>query len=144
MTAPHPPIDLDDHAAVRTMLGSIPLRVRPRCTDVVALLAGGDHLARTVVLLDDVPGGLPQHERVRIFSRFWRKVRARTEAAEAAAVALVREGSREPTGDDLAAHDAIRATAAHAGITCLAMFLTTRDGTELLVPRPVSVDDAAS
>lgn len=129
-----PPIDLDDRVAVLAVLGDIPLRAHPGCTDMLVLLAGDDRRASKVVMLDDVPNRLAQHERVQTFGRFWRHLRADEPAAAAAAVAIYRDGHPDPTGEDFAWHDPIRATAAHAGITCLGVYLATDHGTVELLP----------
>jgi len=130
-----PPIDLDDSTAVLAVFGDIPLRVHPRCTDVLVLLAGDDRRARMIVTLDDIPNRLPQHERVQAFGRFWRHVHADVPTVAAAAVAIYRDGHPDPTGEDFSWHDAIRATAAHAGITCLGVYLATDHGAVQLLPR---------
>src|SRR5688572_13007389 len=110
-----PPIDLDDPNAVRAAIADIPLRVRPGRVDLMIMVAGGDRLAGTLVLIDDVPGSLAQHERVQALARTWRQLREELDDT-AVAVTVCRDGTPEPTGEDLAWHDAIRATAAHVGV----------------------------
>jgi hypothetical protein len=128
-----PPIDLDDSAAVCAALADIPLRVRPGYTDLMVMIAGADRLASTLLLVDDVPDRLAQHERVQSLSRMWRELAAARDGASVA-VALCRSGHPDPTGDDLAWHDAIRATATNAGITCTGVFLSTHHGVAQVLP----------
>jgi hypothetical protein len=128
-----PPIDLDDTAAVQGALRDIPLRTRPGCIDVMIMIAGADRLASTLLLIDDVPADLAQHRRVQAFARTWRDLRDQREAV-AVAVTVCREGGPDPTGEDLAWHDAIRATAAHAGVSCLGVFVSTPRGVAQVLP----------
>jgi len=129
-----PPIDLDDTDAVLTAIADIPPRVRPRCTDLMLLVAGADRRSDTLLLVDDIPDRLPQHQRVQALSRLFRQLRSDLPGAEATAVAVCRAGHPDPTGEDLAWHDAIRATASHAGITCLGVYLSTDHGVVQVLP----------
>ena len=129
-----PPIDLDDSAAVRAAVSDFPIRVRPGCIDLVMMIAGVDRLAGTLLLIDDVPGDLAQHERVQALARTWRQLRDER-GDVAVAVTVCRDGHPDPTGEDLAWHDAIRATAAHAGVTCLGVYVATYRGVSQVLPR---------
>jgi hypothetical protein len=128
-----PPIDLDDTAAVRAAISEIPLRVRHGHLDLMIMIAGLDRLAGTLLLIDDVPASLAQHERVPTLARAWRRLRD-DHGDITVAVAVCREGYPDPAGEDLAWHDAIRATAVHTGITCLGVYLATERGVVQILP----------
>ena len=129
-----PPIDLEDSAAVLSAVAEIAVRARPAHTDLMVLLAGDDRRSDTLLLIDDVPNSLPQHERVRALSRMWREVRVDLQDCTTAVVVVCRDGHPDPGGEDLAWHDAARATAAHAGVTCLGVYLATSRGVVQVLP----------
>jgi hypothetical protein len=53
----------------------------------------------------------------------------------AVVVAICRAGHPDAGGEDLAWHDAIRTTAAHAGVACLGVYLSTDHGVAQVLPR---------
>jgi hypothetical protein len=128
-----PPIDLGDSSAVLSALADIPVRVRPRCTDLMVMIAGENRRSATILLVDDVPDDLPQHRRVQALGRMWRELRADHPDA-VVAVTVCRGGGPDLCGDDLAWHDAIHGTATHAGITCLGVYLSTLFGAVQVLP----------
>ena len=130
-----PPIPLDHPSTVQAFFADVPLRVRPRMVDLVILAAGEDHQAGQIALLDDLPQGLPQHERAKTLNRFWRRISDDFEDMRCVAVAVCRFGHLSAAGEDLAWHDAIRATAGMAGLDCCSVFLSTPAGTTELLPR---------
>lgn len=129
------PVDLDDPYEVLTTLADLPVRTRHGHLDLVLLTASHDHLSTRIVLVDDIPVSTSGADRARGLRKLWTRVRD-LDGTTAAAVGVCRDGTLAIGGDELAWHDALRATAALAGVECIGVYLVTPHGA--LTVRPLA------
>jgi hypothetical protein len=130
-----PPISLDDTSALRELLTLAPLPPDERHVGLLVMPSGGDRLAWKMIVIDDIPRATPQPERARALNQVWQMLRDAMDDVDTVAIGVCRLGHPAPTGEDLAWHDAVRATVSRAGLRCAGVFLCTPTDALELVPQ---------
>ncbi|HEU0042715.1 MAG TPA: hypothetical protein VFQ15_10215 [Jiangellaceae bacterium] len=115
---------LDSEADVIANLTS--LRDTGGLTASSLVIVVGDAGAEQVIgfVVDDVPADPPQHERVAVLEPFLHQMRE-VHAAHCVVLGVVRAGSDEVGGGDLAWHDAFTSMSRAADLTCHGVYLVT-------------------
>lgn len=130
-----PPIDLDDDRQVLEHLTDMPVCAAADELELLVLLGDGARLSWTMAIITDVSCATPAYERAQLLGSFWRSLRQATEDEVSVSVAILRHGPLSAGGEDLAWHDLVHATTAHAGIPCVGVYLVTPRGAERIRAR---------
>ena len=115
---------LDDEDRAVRLLSMLRDRGDAPPGSLLIVLADADAVAIGAACVAGVPPDPPQHERVGALGPFLRELRG-SGAAAGALLAVVRHGSAQIGGGDLAWHDAFVGTSLTAGLTSYGVYVLT-------------------